>query len=93
MANRDATQGALIADALKQAPHTYLEMFSLGVSTSPWKRVDEWLTHNPEWRLVKAKRYMGEGEYLTTWAIERKRVEAPSVVPSKHIWRPTLSGG
>ena len=61
-----ATQGRLLIGALKQKPHTYLQMLGHGISTSPWKRVleclrdDEALLKTPgkdglvRWRVVKA---------------------------------------
>ncbi len=42
-----------LADCLKQAPHTYRQMLSYGISTSPWRRVAEWLKRNPKWKLRK----------------------------------------
>lgn len=74
MANRYATQGALIAEALKRKPHTYMEMLKLGVSTCPWKRVDEWLCRGDvaeKWRLKRASKWLGGNRYVTTWRIVR----------------------
>lgn len=65
------TQGERIAEALKKRPHTYLEMNMLGISVSPHKRLLEWAERNPEWQIVKGKRYLGDGEYATTWAVVR----------------------
>ena len=39
--NTYATQGRLLIAALKRKPHTYMDMLSHGVSTSPWKRIEE----------------------------------------------------
>ena len=62
-----ATQGRLLIGALKQRPHTYLQMLGHGISTSPWRRVleslrdDEQLLKTPgkdglvRWRVVTAK--------------------------------------
>lgn len=61
------TQGRQLIQALKQKPRTYLEMNLLGISTSPHKRVLEAL--KPDEVLVKGKRYLGEGRYLTTWRV------------------------
>ena len=38
-----STQGRCLIQALKRKPHTYMEMLRIGVSTSPWKRVQECL--------------------------------------------------
>jgi hypothetical protein len=66
--NRHATQGALLADRLKRKPHTYLEMLRYGLSTSPWKRVLEWLDTHPGWRLEKGTKAHGCDE-LVTWRV------------------------
>jgi hypothetical protein len=66
--NRYATQGACIVAALKRRPHTYLEMHDLGLSTSPQKRVAEFLSLHPELRLQKGKRAYGSQE-LVTWRV------------------------
>jgi len=63
--NRYATHGALLAEKLKTKPHTYLDMCLLCISTSPWRRILEWLDHNPKWKLVKGKSTKG----LTTWRV------------------------
>ena len=60
------TQGARLASVLKRRAHTYLEMQELCISTSPQKRVAEWLYHNEGWMLHKGKR-----DGLVTWAIVR----------------------
>lgn len=39
--NKYATQGRCVIAALKRRPHTYMQMISIGVSASPWKRVME----------------------------------------------------
>lgn len=41
--NKYATQARCRIAALKRKPHSYLEMLSYGISTSPWKRVQEGL--------------------------------------------------
>lgn len=72
MPNRYATQGALLAEQLKKYPHTYMEMYSYGLSTCPHKRLAEWeRLHGDKWRIVKGRRYEGQGKYLTTWAVKR----------------------
>lgn len=38
-----ATQGRLLIAALKRKPHSYMDMLRHGISTSPWKRVQECL--------------------------------------------------
>ena len=66
--NRYATQGACIVAALRQKAHTYAEMHRLGVSTSPQKRVAEYLGFHPELTLVKGKRACGCNEFVT-WRV------------------------
>ena len=68
-----------IVAALKKRPCTYAEMMmphplgQLGklVSTSPQKRVAEWLTtaEGRGYRLVKSKRWIGGRKYLVTWRL------------------------
>lgn len=58
-----ATQGRLLIAALKRRPHTYLDMLKHGVSTSPWKRVQECL--HPHEEVVKGRNAHG----LTTWRV------------------------
>jgi hypothetical protein len=58
-----ATQGRLLIARLKSKPHTYLEMLAYGVSTSPWKRVQECLRDSEA--LVKGRNRQG----LTTWRV------------------------
>jgi hypothetical protein len=70
MANRYATQGRVLIDALMRRPHTYLEMLEYGLSTSPWKRVSESVRANES--LVKGLRRVGN-RYLTTWRVVRAR--------------------
>ena len=62
-----ATQGACIAAALKSRPLTYAQMHALGVSTSPQKRVIEWLKQHEGWKLDKPKNRQG----LVCWRIVR----------------------
>ena len=64
-----ATQGRCLIQALKRKPHTYMEMLRIGVSTSPWKRVQECLRDSEaliktpgkdglvRWRVVAATRW------------------------------------
>lgn len=63
------TQGATLAALLKRRPMTYGDMQALRVSTSPQKRVLEWLDRNPGWQLVKAKNAQG----WTTWRVRRAK--------------------
>lgn len=70
MANRYATQGALIVEQLKRRPLTYAEMLALGVSSCPWRRVDEWLSRTLEWQLRKGTKAVGR-RVLTTWRVVR----------------------
>jgi hypothetical protein len=60
------SQGRRIIQALKRRPLTYMEMQSLGISTSPQKRVVESI-HDDE-RLVKGERSVG-GRVLVTWYV------------------------
>lgn len=62
------TQGRQLIAHLRKKPRTYLEMNLLGISTSPHKRVLEALKDDEV--LVKGKRYLGEGRYLTTWSVK-----------------------
>ena len=68
-----ATQGACIVAALKRKPHTYGDMHALGLSTSPQKRVVEFLDQHPELQLDKGKRSVN-GQELVTWRV--KKVQA-----------------
>jgi hypothetical protein len=61
--NRYATHGRLLIARLKRKPHTYMQMLSYGLSTSPWKRVQETLL--PHECLVKGRNKHG----LTTWRV------------------------
>ena len=64
------TQGDQLAYFLKRWPVTYGDMQELQISTSPQKRVQEWLALrcNRGWELRKGKSFSG----LTTWRIVRK---------------------
>lgn len=64
------TQGEQLARALRSCPHTYLEMQSLGISTSPQKRLREWEARQTKYRIVVGLRYQTGGKYLTTWAVQ-----------------------
>ena len=63
------TQGRALIAALKRRPMTYMELLALGLSVCPWKRVSESL--RPDEKLVKGKRYIQPGQYLTTWSVKR----------------------
>ena len=60
MANRYATQGRVLIEALKKRPHTYLDMLDYGISTSPWRRIKEslhcgeqlWKTYDRNGRIM-----------------------------------------
>jgi len=72
---RHQTQGALLAEQLKQRPHTYLDMLDYALSTCPHKRLTEWLERSDnadKWQLQKGKKYLGQGRYSVTWAIVKK---------------------
>ena len=63
------TQGAILAEQLKRRPHTLGDMLEYRVSTSPWKRVKEWLDrHGVGWKLVKGRKSVGI-DTLVTWRI------------------------
>lgn len=70
------TQGQRLAWALMHRPRTYGEMLSLQISTSPQKRVAEWLNAQARaaapgpcpWRLVKTKDRIC-GQELVRWQI------------------------
>ena len=68
--NRYATQGACIVAALRRKPHTYGDMHALGLSTSPQKRVVEWLDLHPGYVLDKGKRSVN-GQELVTWRVRK----------------------
>lgn len=69
MSQPHATQGRRLIAALKKKPHTYMEMLRIGVSTSPWKRVQECLRESEalvktigddgltRWRVISATRW------------------------------------
>lgn len=56
-------QGRRLIALLKRKPMTYMQMLSLGISTSPWKRVCECLA--PHELLVKATNAQG----LVVWRV------------------------
>ena len=72
-----------IVAALKKRPCTYAEMMmpqplgQLGklVSTSPHRRVAEWLetAEGSKWELLKGKLWLGGKRYLVTWRLRRKK--------------------
>ena len=74
------TQGQRLADRLKQGPHTYGDMLRYEISTSPQKRIAEWLDQQAKaaapkpcpWRLVKTKARVCGAE-LVRWQIKRNR--------------------
>lgn len=78
------TQGQMLADRLRQAPHTYGDMLAYCISTSPHKRVLEWLELQAKnaapkacpWRLVKTKARVC-GKELVRWQIKRNAKTAP----------------
>ena len=63
------TQGETLAAHLKRRALSYGDMQALHISTSPQKRVLEWLDRNPGWQLVKAKNAQG----WTTWRVRRAK--------------------
>lgn len=68
------TQGEQLARILKRRPMTYGDMLALRVSTSPQKRVAEWLDTYAAtgWTLKKGRRADG----LVTWRIVRNTSRA-----------------
>lgn len=70
------TQGERLAYLLKSIPHTYAEMQSYCISTSPQKRLREWEARNQEWKIVRGRRLVwGDDKmvYRTTWAVKRRK--------------------
>ena len=65
------TQGEQLAELCKRKPRTYMEMYASLISTAPHKRLAEYVQRHPEWQIVKGKRYIGPGEYLTTWSVKK----------------------
>jgi hypothetical protein len=49
------TQGRTLIERLKLEPHTYLDMLSYGISTSPWKRITESLLPGEEVRKTERR--------------------------------------
>lgn len=69
---------AEIVAHLKRKSHTYAEMMLCCghiVSTSPHKRVLDWLetAEGQRWELRKGRVWMGESRYLTTWRVVRRK--------------------
>lgn len=62
---KDARQGRQLIAKLKY-PHTYAEMLAYGISTSPWKRVEECLAIN---ETVKKGVRSVNGRELVTWRV------------------------
>lgn len=62
---KDTRQGRQLIAKLK-CPHTYLEMLAYGISTSPWKRVEECLAVN---EVVKKGFRRVNGRDLVTWRV------------------------
>lgn len=71
MRNRYATQGACLTAALMKKPHTYMEMIGLGLSSSPWRRVQEYLRITPGLALVKTQKKVGDHK-LTAWKVVKQ---------------------
>ena len=72
------TQGDRLAALLKARPHTYGQMLAHCISTSPHKRVLEWVTVHPEWEIVREKR---QRDGLVMWSLRPVKIKdtAPSV--------------
>jgi hypothetical protein len=65
------TQGALLSEACKKRALTNMQLLDMGLSTSPWRRLGEWLDRNPEW-MRQPGTFVRLGEHkLVTWKIVR----------------------
>lgn len=73
------TQGDLLARALLYQPHTYGDMQRLGISTSPQKRVREWLDRH-DWAAL-SKETGSDG--LIRWVIRTR----PGKINAFSKWR------
>ena len=70
MANTHATRTELLVACLKKRHHTYGQMLRENLSTSPWKRVAEFVDRHPEWMIDK-KEVSVKGEKLIAWRVVR----------------------
>ena len=70
------TQGEELARILKRRQMTYGEMLATRISTSPQKRVAEWLQHATGWTLKKGRNARG----LVTWRIVRNTSRARTLL-------------
>lgn len=64
---KDTRQGRFLIGKLRH-PHTYAEMLAYGVSTSPWKRIEECLAIN---EVIKKGFRSVNGRELVTWRVVR----------------------
>lgn len=69
--NTVATQGACLTVALMKKAMTYGDMLSLGISTCPHKRVQEYLRITPGLALVKTQKKVGDHK-LTAWRVVKQ---------------------
>jgi hypothetical protein len=70
------TQGALLAEACKKKAHTNMQLLDHGLSTSPWRRIGEWLDRNPDW-MRQAGTFVRLGDQkLVTWRIVKSPKKA-----------------
>lgn len=65
---KDTRQGRLLISKLKY-PHTYAEMLAYGISTSPWRRINECLAAN---EAIKKGVRVRNGKDLVTWRVVRR---------------------
>ena len=65
MTCKPKTQGERLAAAIRRKPMTYMEMALLCISTSPHKRILEWLKGRDDVKLVKKLNRQG----LVTWSV------------------------
>lgn len=63
------TQGRQLIALLKRRAYTTMEMLRTGISTCPWKRIDESLAHNEE--LVTGRKWLGGQKYINTYRVKR----------------------
>lgn len=61
MSKIDTRQGRLLITILKQRGMTTMELLQTGISTCPWKRIEECLQHDE--KLTKHKNHRGLNVY------------------------------
>ena len=73
MSNKYATHGSCLAELCKRKPMTNMELLRVGISTSPWTRLGEWLDHHPDWTREPNTFKRCGGKELVTWRIVKAR--------------------